>query len=237
MWKAFPLSARHRNGLGVSAHERVLHGVAGVSFACRPGRVFTLLGPTGAGKTTAPRMAAMLMRPSAGEMSRLVRQVTERPHEVRRGLGLLTGTTRLWERLTPNELLRHHANLCGMERRQSNRRREKLFKLLGLHEFADRRIGKLSSGLRQRISIARTIDHDPEVVVFDEPSQGLEVIASRHIIQLIRDCRQAGRTLLFSTHLMGEVSLLADDMATLHRGTLCFLGTYQELVANMRQDA
>ncbi len=236
MWKALPLSARHRNGLGVSAHERVLHAMAGVSFACRPGRVFTLLGPNGAGKTTALRMAAMLMRPSSGEMSRLVTQVTEKPREVRRGLGLLTGTTRLWERLTPNELLRYHANLFVMERKQSNRRRERLFKLLGLHEFADRRIGKLSSGLRQRISIARTIDHDPEVVVFDEPSQGLEVIASRHIIQLIRDCRQAGRTLLFSTHLMGEVSLLADDVATLHRGTLCFSGTYRELVANIRQD-
>lgn len=234
VWKTFPLSARQRSELGLEAEERVLHAVAGVSFTCRPGRVFTLLGPNGAGKTTALRMVATLMRPTAGQISVLGMDVTERPQEVRRRIGFLTGTTRPYERLTPNELMRYYADLYGMDEELFKRRRNELFELLGISEFANRRIGKLSSGMRQRVSIARTIIHDPEVVVFDEPTQGLDVIAARHIIQLIRDCRQAGKTVLFSTHIMGEVSLLADDVAILHRGRICFLGTYQDLVTNMR---
>ena len=103
-----------------------------------------------------------------------------------------------------------------------------------MHAFATRRIAKLSAGMRQKVSIARNILHDPEIIVFDEPTAGLDVITSRSIIQLIRDMREQGKTVIFSTHIMGEVSLLSDDLAIIHRGKLCYNGQYQAFVNQMQ---
>lgn len=200
-----------------------------VSLTCSPGRVFSLLGPNGAGKTTILRTMATLLSPTSGSVRVAGYDVSGEPREVRSRIGFLTGTTRLCDRLTAEELVLFYADLHGMERGRFRERMDEVFGLLGMEEFSDRLIGKLSSGMRQKVSIARTIIHDPEVVVFDEPTSGLDVISSRGIRELVSRSRDAGRTVVFSTHIMSEVSLLSDDVGILHRGRLLFLGTMEEL--------
>ncbi len=237
LWKTFKLSRQQMKERGAEHRNGVVHAVAGISFNCHPGRIYTLLGPNGAGKTTALRMIATLLKPTSGTIKVAGFDVTNEPHEVRRRLGFLTGTTKLYERLTPNELVKYYADLHGMERKSFERRKEELFTLLDIHPFANRRIGKLSTGMRQKVSIVRTMIHDPDIIVFDEPTVGLDVITAKHIIELIRRCRDVGKTVIFSTHIMGEVSLLSDDLAIIHNGRLCYSGTYKEFVNQMKRES
>jgi sodium transport system ATP-binding protein len=173
-------------------------------------------------------MIATMLRPSEGSIQVAGFDTRGQASQVRRKIGFLTGSTGLYARLTPDELVRYYADLHGMDRRTFEKRRARLFSILGIDQFAGRRIGKLSSGMKQKVSIARTIIHDPEVVVFDEPTVGLDVITARSIIGLIRDCREEGKTVIFSTHIMGEVSLLSDDLAVIHNGGLLFNDSYSE---------
>ena len=201
--------------------------VDGVDFTCKPGRVFALLGPNGSGKTTALRMIAGLLKADRGRITVAGFDAATQPREVKRRLGFLTGSTALYDRLTPAEMVRYFAHLNGVDRRLAETRQHELFTRLGIDAFADRRIGGLSMGMKQKVSIARTMIHDPEVVVFDEPTVGLDIITSRGIIDLIRECRDTGKTVLFSTHLMGEVNQLGDDIAILHRGRLLHNGPFE----------
>lgn len=197
-----------------------------VSFQCHPGRVLALLGPNGSGKTTALRLSAALLRPSRGTISVRGVETCADPERVRRHIGFLTGTARLYERLTPRELVTYFARLHRLDPPSAGRRINILFDRLELGSSADRRIARLSVGLRQRVSIARALVHDPPVLVLDEPTSGLDVISARSILQLIRECRAEGKTILFSTHIMGEVSLLADDLVLLHQGRVIWSGSF-----------
>ncbi len=234
LWKTFKLDRQRRTDRAGASEANAVNAVAGISFTCKPGRVFTLLGPNGAGKTTTLRMIATLLKPTSGSISVAGLDAVAQPREVRRKIGFLTGTTRLYERLTAEETVKYYADLHGMDPGIYVERKERLFSILGIHEFAGRRIGKLSTGMRQKVSIARTMIHDPEIVVFDEPTVGLDVITARHIIDLIKSCREDGKTVLFSTHIMGEVSLLSDDLAIIHNGKLCYNGTYEAFRAAMK---
>ncbi len=233
LWKTFPRDRQQRKE-NPSGNRSPVEAVAGISFTCKPGRVFSLLGPNGAGKTTTLRMIATLLKPTSGSITVCGDDVVDQAQEVRRKIGFLTGTTRLYERLTPDEVVRYYADLHSVEPGTFKKRRDELFALLGIDEFAQRRIGKLSTGMRQKVSIARTMIHDPEVIIFDEPTVGLDVITARHILDLIRSCRAQGKTVLFSTHVMGEVSLLSDDLAIIHNGKLCYSGTYEAFRSTMQ---
>lgn len=237
LWKTFKLSRRQKRERGNGSSAGRIHAVAGISFQCKPGRIFTLLGPNGAGKTTTLRMIATLLQPSKGTITVSGYDVRKQAVEVRRKLGFLTGTTKLYERLTPYELVKYYADLHGMDGNLFVQRRDELFRILDMGSFAKRRIGKLSSGMRQKVSIARTMIHDPDVVVFDEPTVGLDVITSKNIIELIRSCRESGKTVIFSTHIMGEVSLLSDDLAIIHNGKLVYCGAYDEFRKNMKKES
>ncbi len=232
--KQFTLSRQQRREMGPEYHSRTVDAVHDVSFTCRPGRIFALLGPNGAGKTTTLRLIATMLRPTSGTITVGGYDAVKEPVEVRKRVGFLTGNTGLYDRLTPNELVRYYADLHGLDPKTFDVRRDELFTLLGIHEFAGRRIAKLSSGMKQKVSIARTIIHDPPIVVFDEATAALDVVTSRSIIQFIRRCKEQGKTVLFSTHRMGEVSLLSDDLAIIHRGKLIYSGTYQEFTAGMK---
>jgi len=234
LWKTFKLSRKQKKEVGAKRRDGTVNAVAGVSFTCQPGRVFALLGPNGAGKTTALRMIATMLKPTRGTIKVCGHDVVREGQTVRRRLGFLTGNTGLYDRLTSVEFVRYFADLHGMDRRHYERRRDDLFSLLDMHAFATTRIGKLSSGMRQKVSIVRTVIHDPEVIVFDEPTAGLDVVTSRNIMQLIRDSRDAGKTVLFSTHRMGEVSLLSDDLAIIHKGKLCLNDTFSHFQTQMR---
>jgi sodium transport system ATP-binding protein len=198
------------------------------------GRVAALVGPNGAGKTTTLRILASMLRPTSGTVTVAGFDVVKQGREVRRRVGFLTGSTGLYDRLTPNEVVRYFAGLYGMGRGETERRREELFGQLGVHEFAGRRIGKLSTGMKQKVSIVRAVIHDPPVMIFDEPTGGLDVVTSRHIMDLIRGWRNAGKTIVFSTHRMGEAGLLSDDFAILDRGRLRYSGPYADFLGQMK---
>ncbi|HSR68411.1 MAG TPA: ATP-binding cassette domain-containing protein [Acidobacteriota bacterium] len=231
--KTFQLSRRQRRELGKDQSTKTLTAVDDVSFECRPGRIFTLLGPNGAGKTTALRIMATLMKPSSGTVTVNGNDVRKSPSQVRASMGFLTGSTGLYARLTPLEILKYYADLYELPSAEFEKRRDELIDRLGIESFTHQRIGKLSTGQKQRVSIARTMIHDPEVVVFDEPTAGLDVISARNIVQLIKDCRGRGKTVIFSTHIMGEVSLLADDLAIIHKGRLLFNGPFKSFRERM----
>ncbi len=227
--KRFRLSRQQRRTLG--ARGDTLQAVDDLSFTAKPGRIFALLGPNGAGKPTALRMTPTPLRPDAGQTHAAGVDALADPVGARRRLGFLTGSTKLYERLTADEIVRYYAALAGVSEADYRRRRDALFGALGIDAFAGRRVGKLSTGMQQKVSIARTIIHDPDVIVFDEATSGLDVIAARAIIQFIRQCRSDGKTVLFSTHIMSEVSMLADDLAIVYGGKLLYQGAFADFTA------
>jgi sodium transport system ATP-binding protein len=234
--KQFKLSRAQKREMGPDFQGSTVDAVAGISFTCRPGRIFSLLGPNGAGKTTTLRMISTMLKPSAGSIEVDGFDVGKNPEKVRERLGFLTGSTKLYHRLTANELVKYYADLHGIDRSRFESRRDEIFTLLDMHDFAKQRIAKMSSGMKQKVSIARTIIHDPSVMVFDEATAGLDVVASRGIVELIRRAKDRGKTVLFSTHRMGEVSQLSDDLAIVHKGKLLFNGTYADFTAQMQAD-
>jgi sodium transport system ATP-binding protein len=235
--KQFKVTRRMRKELGASAPEgNHIAAVDGVSFECKPGRVFGLIGPNGAGKTTALRMVATMLKPSSGSITVAGFDTVREAQEVRSNIGFMTGNTGLYDRLTATEMVRYHADLHSMNEEDFEERKEYLFGTLGMDGFADRRIARLSTGMRQKVAIARTIIHDPPVIVFDEPTAGLDVMTSRAIVELVRTSRDEGKTVLLSTHVMGEVKLLCDDIAIIHKGRLYFNGTKEEFESQMTQE-
>jgi sodium transport system ATP-binding protein len=200
-----------------------------VSFECMPGEIFGLLGPNGAGKTTALRMLATILSPTSGRATVAGHDIEREPEEVRRNIGFLTGSAGLYERLTPREVVAYFGALYGLPAAETARRTEQLFTTLEIHEFADRRCDKLSTGQKQRVSIARAIVHQPPVLFFDEPTSGLDVIAARTVIRFIKQCREEGRTVVFSTHIMSEVEALCDRIAVIYKGRVAAVGTLVEL--------
>lgn len=234
LYKEFELSRQQRKELNTTDKKAI--AVDTVSFRCEPGKVFSLLGPNGAGKTTTLRMISTIFKPTSGSIRICGIDALKEPQAARRKIGFLTGSTGLYARLTPNEMIDYFGKLYEVEPITLKKRKERLFDLLDMHSFENKRIGKLSTGMKQKVSIARTMIHDPEVVVFDEPTSGLDVITAENIIQLIRDCREQGKTVIFSSHIMSEVDLLCDELAVIHQGKLLFNGTMSDFKTNMQAE-
>ena len=232
--KEFILSRQQQKELNTK--DKTALAVDSISFRCEPGRVFSLLGPNGAGKTTTLRMLSTIFKPTSGSIKIAGIDAIENSQEARKKIGFLTGSTGLYARLTPNELIQYFGDLYGVSKANLAERKERLYTLLDMNEFQNKRIGKLSTGMKQKVSICRTMIHDPEVVVFDEPTSGLDVITAENIITLIRDCKTQGKTVIFSSHIMSEVDLLCDDMAIIHKGKILFEGTMQDFRSNMQAD-
>ncbi len=232
--KEFSLNKKQRQELGIKDKSvKVLHDV---SFSCQPGRIYSLLGPNGAGKTTTLRIIATILRATSGTVKVSGIDLNENPSAARAKMGFLTGTTGLYERLTPDEMINYFGNLNNMDKKLIEDRKDRLFTLLGMHDFANKRIGKLSTGMRQKVNITRTMIHDPEVVVFDEPTTGLDVITAKNIIELIRDCKDQGKTVIFSSHIMSEVDLLCDDLGIIHDGRILFNDTMENFRKHMQTE-
>ena len=205
--------------------------VDGVSLSCRPGEIFGLLGPNGAGKTTLLRMLATILRPTGGTATVAGFDVVREAQDVRRSIGYVSSSAALYERLTPREVIAYFGALHGLDPEEAKRRRERLFTELDMHEFADRRCDKLSTGQKQRVAIVRTLLHEPPVLFFDEPTNGLDVLSARTIIRFIKRCRDEGRTVVFSTHIMSEVEALCERIAIIYQGRAVAAGTPEELRA------
>jgi len=231
--KEFELSRQQRKELGTD--DRIAVAVDNVSFVCEKGKVFSLLGPNGAGKTTTLRMLSTIFTPTSGTIEIAGIDAVKYPQEARKKLGFLTGSTGLYARLTPVEVVDYFADLYQVPKNKREERKKYLFNLLQMNDFLGKRIGKLSTGMKQKVSICRTMIHDPEVVVFDEPTSGLDVITAANIIQLIKDCRDQNKTVIFSSHIMSEVDLLCDDLSIIHKGKLKYSGTMDDFRSNMEE--
>jgi len=202
-----------------------------ISFEVRDGEIFGLLGPNGAGKTTTLRMLATLLKPSAGRALVDGHDVTVEPAEVRRRIGFLSGDTGLYHRLTPRETLRIFGRLNRMEEGRLRDRIDEVISMLRMQEFADIKVDKLSTGMRQRVGLARTLLHDPPILILDEPTSGLDVPTARVIEEFIVSARKSGKCILYSTHVMEEAEFLCDRIAVIHEGHIRIIGTMGELKA------
>jgi sodium transport system ATP-binding protein len=212
----------------------VVRAVEGLSFRCTPGRVYGLLGANGAGKTTALRMLATILTPTSGTASIAGFDVRLEPQKARQNLGFLSTATALYGRLTALEMVEYFGCLYGLDHASARRRTLNLFERLDIGAFRDRRCENLSTGIKQRVSIARTLVHDPPVMIFDEPTAGLDVMSARTIVAFIRECRESGKTVVFSTHVMSEAEKLCDIIGIIHDGRLMAEGTLEELRGRYR---
>jgi sodium transport system ATP-binding protein len=202
-----------------------------VSFTCQPGRIYGLLGANGAGKTTTLRLLATLLKPSSGTCIVAGHDTVAAPEKVRANVGFLAASTALYGRLTAREMVTYFGRLNGMTNEAIRARLKALADELGMGEFLDRRCDKFSTGMKQKTSIARTLIHDPAVMIFDEPTLGLDVMTKRSIVRFVKDCRDRGKTVIYSTHEMGEVEKLCDTIGIIHGGRLVAEGTLAELQA------
>jgi sodium transport system ATP-binding protein len=209
----------------------LIRAVDGVSFTCTPGRIFGLLGPNGAGKTTILRVLSTVLRPSGGTATVNGFDVMRAPARVRASIGFLSGATGLYERSTAREVIAFFAALFGLDSTRIPDRVSELARLLRMDSFLDQACGKLSAGQRQKVSIARTIVHDPPVIILDEPTANLDVLVAHEVLLFVAAERARGKTVLLSTHIMSEVDRLCDDVAIIHEGKVLLMGTKEEVVA------
>ncbi len=207
-----------------------VRAVDGVSFECKPGEVFGLLGPNGAGKTTTLRMLSTALKPTSGTALIDGLDVVQEPQKARKRIGFLSGNTGLYGRLSAREMVTYFGKLYGMQKDAIAERIDKIFTMLDMLDFADARNDKLSSGMKQKVSIARSVVHDPPVMVFDEPTTGLDVMSSRTIVGFINRCREDGKSVIFSTHIMSEAARLCDRIAIIHNGRIYAAGTVQDIL-------
>src|SRR5579859_2183602 len=206
-----------------------IRAVDNISFQCQPGQIYGLLGANGAGKTTTLRMLATILEPTDGTAMVCGHDVIDHPERVRANVGFLSTATALYPRLTAREVVQYFGRLNGLSDAVLNQRVDMIFDRLDMNGFRDRRCDKLSTGMKQKTSIARTLVHDPAVMIFDEPTLGLDIMTARTITAFIRECRDLGKTVIFSTHIMSEVEKLCDVIGIIHDGKLLTEGTLAQL--------
>jgi sodium transport system ATP-binding protein len=203
-----------------------------ITFRAEAGQIYGLLGPNGAGKTTLLRILSTVLRPSGGSASVNGYDVLTQPALVRGQIGFVSANTGVYDRMTAWELVEYFGRLYGIEPAALERRMEEVFDRLQMNEIRDVLGGKMSSGMKQKVSIARAIVHDPPVLVFDEATVGLDVLVARALLRTVAELRDQGKCVLFSTHIMREAERLCDRIAIMHRGHILSEGTLAELLAS-----
>ncbi len=223
------IEAHHLTKTFKDKKRGIITAVDDVSFTCRPGQIYGLLGANGAGKTTTLRLLATLLQPTSGTATLAGHDAATAGVQVRANVGFLAASTALYGRLTAREMITYFGELNGLSEAAIKARIKQLADELDMHEFLDRRCDKFSTGMKQKTSIARTLIHDPAVMIFDEPTLGLDVMTARAIVKFVRDCRDRGKTVIYSTHIMSEVEKLCDRVGIIHGGKLVAEGTVAEL--------
>lgn len=220
---------------GLRKSFKTVTALDGIDFEARDGEITGLIGPNGAGKTTALRILYTVMRPdSGGAQVDGFDTVTQR-REVQRRIGVLPDSRGLYPRLTAREHVRYFGRLHGMNGTDLERRVEDLFGILGIGEFADRRAKGFSKGQARKVGIARAVVHEPQNLLFDEPTNGLDVGSSRAVHRLLREWRDQGRCVLFCSHIMQEVAAISDRIVVLSLGRVAAQGTAEELLEKTGQ--
>ncbi len=209
---------------------RDIDALSGVSFQVNQGEVLGLLGENGAGKTTTLRILATMLKSDEGEVIINGTNIIKDPQIIRRQIGILFGgESGIYDRLTARENIAYYGELNDMTKEEIKTRIDYLMKVLDMEEYIDRRAGKFSKGMKQKVAIARSIVHNPPIMLFDEPTSGLDVSGARMIHQFIETCKQEGKTVIFSSHSMMEVEKLCDRVAIIHKGKIKEEGTLEAL--------
>lgn len=203
--------------------------VRGATFSVEPGEIFGLLGPNGAGKTSLLRILGTIIAPTSGRFWIAGVSPSAAPEQIRRNIGFLSGNTKLYGRLTGREVLQYFGRLYGMTDAAIVKRTDTLCEVLDMGAFIARRCDTLSTGQLQKVSVARVLLHDPQVLILDEPTLGLDIMTCQSILHFIRQAKNDGRSIIFSTHYMTEAELLCDRLAFIHRGDLLAVGTQEEI--------
>ncbi|MEX2174365.1 MAG: ATP-binding cassette domain-containing protein [Pirellulaceae bacterium] len=203
--------------------------LAGISFDALPGQVYGLLGPNGAGKTSALRILSTVLRPTSGTAQVNGYDVLTQPALVRHQIGFVSTNTAVYDRMTAWEMVEYFGRLYGLADEPLRERMETIFERLQMNDIRDLLGAKMSTGMKQKVSIARAIVHDPPVLVFDEATAGLDVLVARALLQTVAQLRDQGKCVIFSTHIMREAERLCDRIAILHRGHILAEGTLPEL--------
>ncbi len=213
-----------------------VHAVEGVSFTARSGAITGLLGPNGAGKTTTIRMIGTLVAIDSGSVQVDGIDVTANPDGARRVSGLLTDSRGVYTRMTARENIHYYAELRGIDRAQADKTLARYVDWLDMKDVLDRRTEGFSQGERMKVAIARALVHDPANVILDEPTNGLDVMSTRALRELIKRLRSDGRTVLFSSHIMQEVAALCDEIVIIAKGRVTAQGTREQLLEQSGKD-
>ena len=226
--KTFTISEKQRKTLGISERKKV--AVNGISFTARSGEVFGLLGPNGAGKTTTMRMLATLIKPDSGDALYNDISAVKTPEKIRSELAFLTTDLKPDMKSTPNLMYDFFAELYHVPKDKAEKRKKELFEEFGINKYADTMISKLSQGQRQKVSLVISVIHDPKFIIFDEPTNGLDIIASRVVREFILNMKKAGKCMIISTHLFDLVEKVCDRAAMIMDGRIVADDTLENLM-------
>ncbi|PKM52591.1 MAG: ABC transporter ATP-binding protein [Firmicutes bacterium HGW-Firmicutes-7] len=226
--KIYHLSKKQMKEQKLKASQKV--AVDHINFIAKEGQIFGLLGPNGAGKTTTLRSIATLLNPTKGEIIVQGFDVTKNPTEVRRRIGFLTNELKLDTHFTPAYTMSFFGKLHSMSAKDIDSRTEELFEYFGIKDFANKKISDLSTGMMQKLSIAVSLIHDPEVVIFDEPTNGLDIITARAVTDYLQKLKERGKLIIVSTHIMTVAEKLCDKVAIIIGGKKVADGTILEVL-------
>ncbi len=205
--------------------------VDGLSLTAKPGEIYGLLGPNGAGKTTTLRCISTIIKPTEGQIYVEGHEVQEEPEEVQRRIGFLTSDIKLDEQFDPDYMFRFFGRLHKVPEDMLEKRRQELFSYFGIEEFAHKRIKELSTGMKQKAAIAVSLVHDPDIVIFDEPTNGLDIVTARGVTDYLKKLKEEGKLVIISTHIMSEAEKLCDRIGMIIDGKKEAEGTLHELLS------
>ena len=226
--KTFKLSSKQQK-LN-NTNDKLKIAVDGVSFTAYPGEIFGLLGPNGAGKTTTLRVISTLIKPDEGDCLVGNSSVVDNSFEVRKKIGFLTSELKLEDHFTPNYLFKYFGTLHGIDEATLDERKELLFKKFGIDEFKEVKVGDLSTGMKQKTSIAISLVHDPDFIIFDEPTNGLDVLTARSVTDYLIELKNMGKTVILSTHILSVVEKLCDRVGIIINGKMKVCDTLSNIM-------
>lgn len=213
--------------------EKIKVAVDDISFTVKKGEIFGLLGPNGAGKTTTLRMLATLIKPESGDALLFGKSVITSPYEVRSHIGFLTNELKIEEFFTPNYLFHFFSDLHGVPSEIRKERKDKLFRRFGIDKFAEVKVGELSTGMKQKISLVISIAHDPEIIIFDEPTNGLDVLTAKTVVDFLMELKEEGKTIIVSSHIFSLIEKICDRAAVIIDGRIVAYDTVEAIKDGM----
>ena len=216
--------------------RKAIVAVDNLSFTANKGEIFGLLGPNGAGKTTTLRMLATLIRPDSGDALLDGFSVVNQPEEVRGKIGFLTSELKLEDFFTPNYLFDFFSQLYGIAPEVMAERKTKMFERFGVNKFAEVKVANLSTGMKQKLSLVISLVHNPDIIIFDEPTNGLDVLTARTVTDYLQELRDEGKTIILSTHIFSLVERLCDRVGIIIDGRMSACGTLEEVCTGMTME-